>query len=222
MVAGIYAARENEGAYVFGAILHTFGVLGLNSLLRLTIADYTPLRWRALALSFIDFSSIPGVWVDVPIWENLSSGWVWNIRYYHTRDFHTTDHCAIFYGFKAPRRNTPGTNLNDPSDTRRPGKAGPGILMFTIGFGLIDFHMNILWVPYIQREPGQVAMLIIGLVLVVPVFSVWELCYSSHPLMPKWVFQNRGVFCGISAAFCGHLVNTFAWGVVSGQPPYCR
>ncbi|CAE6473078.1 unnamed protein product [Rhizoctonia solani] len=93
-----------------------------------------------------------------------------------------------------------------------------GILIFIVGFGLIDFHMKILWVPDIHRQPGEVAMLVIGFILAIPVFSVWELCYSPYPLMPKWVFQNRGVLCGVSAAFCAHLVNMFAWGVVSDQP----
>ncbi|CAE6487916.1 unnamed protein product, partial [Rhizoctonia solani] len=94
-----------------------------------------------------------------------------------------------------------------------------GMLIFLVGFGLVQANANILWIPYIQRQPGEVAMLIIGFILIIPVFTVWELCYSSSPLMPKWAFQNQGVLCGLAAGFCAHLVTTFVRGVAIYQPP---
>ncbi|CAE6481394.1 unnamed protein product, partial [Rhizoctonia solani] len=51
-------------------------------------------------------------------------------------------------------------------------------------------------------------MLIIGFILVVPVFTLWEVCFASFPVMPRWVFQKRGVLFAIAVTFCCRAATT--------------
>ncbi|GAB1523175.1 hypothetical protein RhiTH_006306 [Rhizoctonia solani] len=84
-----------------------------------------------------------------------------------------------------------------------------GLLIFTTGLALVDYNTGVWWGADLGEEsplaltgdldshsqtgrPGRVAMLIVGLILALPVFGLWEIRYASFPLAPKWAYQNRG------------------------------
>jgi hypothetical protein len=50
-------------------------------------------------------------------------------------------------------------------------------------------------------------MLLIGFLLLLPIFLLWELHYAPAPLMPPRIIRSRVVMCGTAAAFFYQLAN---------------
>ncbi|CCO28575.1 hypothetical protein BN14_02570 [Rhizoctonia solani AG-1 IB] len=61
-----------------------------------------------------------------------------------------------------------------------------GLVLFTAGLALVDYNTEVWWGGDIE---------------VFPVFALWEIYLASFPIMPKWMFQKRGVLLAIMITF---------------------
>ncbi|KAF8753471.1 siderophore- iron [Rhizoctonia solani] len=194
-----------------GVVLYLIGSWGLFLLPLLFISDYTSLRWRGMALSGIQSISYLTIWIADPIYESMSREW--SIGMLTIIMFVICATTLIFLYLVAsrhmeeiPRRQ--GSPILKARDGFK--KMDPvGLLIFTTGLALVDYNTGVWWGADLGEEsplaltgdldshsqtgrPGRVAMLIVGLILALPVFGLWEIRYASFPLAPKWAYQNRG------------------------------
>ncbi|KAF8674013.1 siderophore- iron [Rhizoctonia solani] len=214
-----------------GVVLYLIGSWGLFLLPLLFISDYTSLRWRGMALSGIQSISYLTIWIADPIYESMSREW--SIGMLTIIMFVICATTVIFLYLVAsrhmeeiPRRQ--GSPILKARDGFK--KMDPvGLLIFTTGLALVDYNTGVWWGADLGEEsplaltgdldshsqtgrPGRVAMLIVGLILALPVFGLWEIRYASFPLAPKWAYQNRGVLLAVIIAFCFQTAYTFTSG----------
>ncbi|KAH7341347.1 hypothetical protein B0J17DRAFT_646200 [Rhizoctonia solani] len=185
-------ARTSVSTYAAGWVFYIVGSSGLDILLYLFISDYTSLRWRGMALAWIYFVPLITMWVESPISERFSSSWACKFGIIMfaicTPALVALHLVASKHPEETPQKQTPlihkfmnGFVRMDPI----------GLSIFTIGFGLVDYNTNVWWDAEIRGQPRRVVMLIIGFILVAPVFILWEMG------IPK-----RGVLFAVAIAFC--------------------
>ncbi|KAH7341346.1 major facilitator superfamily domain-containing protein [Rhizoctonia solani] len=198
------SAGASVSTYAAGVIFHSVGSSGLAILPFLFVSDYTSLRWRGMALAGVYFVPLIITWIAAPINERLSSNWAFGtfgiiVFVICTPALSVLHLVASKHPEEVQQKQTPlihkfmnGFVRMDPI----------GLSIFTIGFGLVDYNTDVWWDVEVREQPRQVAMLIIGFILIFPVFTLWEVCLSSFPVMPRWVFQKRGVLFAVIIASC--------------------
>ncbi|CAE6529087.1 unnamed protein product [Rhizoctonia solani] len=206
LIGSILAASAgiSVSAYATGAIFYIVGSSGLYILIFLLISDYTSLQWRGISLAWIYFVPIITMWIEPRISEGLSRDWAFGtfgiiMFVICTPALVALHSVASRHSEEIPQKQMPlirklvyGFARMDPI----------GLLIFTIGFSLVDYGTDVWWDGGIREQPSRTTMPIVGYILVVPVFTLWEVCFAPFPLLPKYILKKQGALFAIASIFC--------------------
>ncbi|CAE6363405.1 unnamed protein product [Rhizoctonia solani] len=200
----LIAVGKSAPTFAAGMTLYNIGSSGLLLLPSLFISDHTSLRWRGIALAGIYFTPLITMWIEDPIFEHFSREWA--IGTFAILMFAICAPALLILHSIASRQPEEIPRKRAPLILRvRDGlmRMDPvGLAVFTAGLALVDYNTEVWWGAEIEGRSKHIAMLIIGFILVFPVFAIWEIYFASFPIMPKWTFRNRGVLFAVMIAFC--------------------
>ncbi|KAB5591494.1 Siderophore iron transporter 3 [Ceratobasidium theobromae] len=204
----ICAAASGPVTFAAGTIIYMIGSAGLSLLVTTFIADHTSLRWRGLALSWTYFMPIIVMWIVNPLIVHVSWRWTYGMFAVMVPVLSIPALVVLFSAASGYREedNQPPWSEKIKNGIARMDLVG--IILFTAGFGLIDYNTDV-WYRETGTAPSprQIAMLVVGFILLLPVFTIWELFFASAPFMPKRILTNRGAICAIIAVFLYRLAS---------------
>ncbi|CAE6448013.1 unnamed protein product [Rhizoctonia solani] len=221
----ICAASPNAAAFAAGTVSHTMGMTGIGLLATLFIADYTSLKWRGVALSCTHLPALIVIWAGPALSITVTWRWMYGMVAIVVFVLCT----PALYLLLSAERNHYTTNLSSPTSRwTNPKDISSqmdlvGLVIFTLGFSLIEYSSTTMLTRrngnLDKYAPGRIAMLVIGLILVFPVFFLWELYWASFPLMPGRVLRRKGVLFAILIVFLFQLAYAFSAGTLGDFIP---
>ncbi|ORY32150.1 major facilitator superfamily protein [Naematelia encephala] len=215
----VSAASKNLGAFSGGAVLYQFGYTGVQLLVEVVIADTTPLRSRLFYSYIPAMPFIINAWVSGNIADAVieHSTWQWGIGMWAI----IFPFCAIpvFYSlFHAEWRAGKQGLLDEiPSPLRSLRKREVWVDLFwqmdVVGLILLAGTFIMILLPFTLaggvgatwRTAKSIAPLVIGFVIVLPMFIVWELKFARHPVVPFRILKDRQILAGLGIAL---MLNT--------------
>ncbi|ODO10341.1 hypothetical protein I350_00936 [Cryptococcus amylolentus CBS 6273] len=217
----VTATASNLAAYCGGSVLYQFGYTGVQLLVEVIIADITSLRSRLI------FSYIPATPFLINAWisGNVASAvlgrttWGWGIGMWAII-FPVTILPLLFSLIAAEwRAKRKGFLRNIPSPFRTLMKPQTWSDIFwqidILGLFLLAAVLALILLPFtlaggtsnLWRTARVIAPLVVGFVVALPAFVLWELKGARHPLLPFDILKDRQVICALLIAM---LLNT-AW-----------
>ncbi|WWD20507.1 hypothetical protein CI109_104983 [Kwoniella shandongensis] len=217
----VQATAKNLSAFSGGALLYQFGYTGVQLLVEVIIADTTSLRSRLF------FSYIPAAPFLINAWVSgniasavlINSTWNWGIGMWAII-FPVTAIPLLFSLMHAEwRANKRGLLAEIPSPLKSFGKASLWIDIFwqvdLIGLILLAASLALILLPFtlaggvgsLWKTAHVIAPLVIGFVVALPGFIIWEMRLAKHPVLPFRILRDRQVVAAIGIAL---LLNT-AW-----------
>ncbi|ORX38194.1 siderochrome-iron uptake transporter [Kockovaella imperatae] len=215
------AASKDLAQFSGGALLYQFGYTGIQLLVEVIIADTTSLRSR---LFFSYIPALPGVintWVSGNVVNAVlaNSSWRWGIGMWAII-FPVLAipllYCLVHAEIRAGRAGY----LDDiPSPFRSLSHASlwtdvfwqidlVGLLLLAASFALILLPFTLAGgVASLWPTARIITPLVVGFVVALPIFVIWELKFARHPVVPFRLLKDRQILAGLTIA-C--LLNT-AW-----------
>ncbi|CAE6363430.1 unnamed protein product [Rhizoctonia solani] len=207
----VSAASPSPPEFIAGVVLHTIGIAGIGLLATLFIADYTSLRWRGAALSWTYLPSLITIWVGPKLYATVPWRWIYGMTSILMFILCVP---AGYLLFSAARNTSVTSTPLTPRSTRLASHMDLiGLSIFTLGFGLIEYNSDTSRDSMSDEySPGRIAKLTIGILLVFPVFVLWELYGASSPLMPGRILRQKGVLFAIIVNFLFWFASAFPEG----------
>ncbi|OCF41266.1 MFS transporter, SIT family, siderophore-iron:H+ symporter [Kwoniella heveanensis CBS 569] len=217
----VQATAKNLSAFSGGALLYQFGYTGFQLLVEVLIADVTSLRSRLF------FSYIPAMpflinsWISGNVAEAVivNSTWRWGIGMW----------AIIFPATTVPllgsllhaqwRASKRGLLANVPSPVRTLGQPSLWVELFwqidIVGLILLAATFALILLPFtlaggvgeVWKAARVIAPLVVGFVVALPAFIIWETKFAKHPAVPFRLLNNRMILAPLCIAM---LLNT-AW-----------
>ncbi|OXB39350.1 hypothetical protein LQV05_000779 [Cryptococcus neoformans] len=217
----VTATSTNLAAFCGGSVLYQFGYTGVQLLVEVLIADVTSLRSRLI------FSYIPATPFLINAWisGNVASAvlthstWGWGIGMWAII-FPVTVIPLLFSLIQAEwRAHRKGLLREIPSPLRALGNRHMWADIFwqidLLGLLLLAAVLALILLPFtlaggvgsIWRTARVIAPLVVGFVVALPLFVIWELKFARHPMLPFRILKDRQV---LASLFIAMLLNT-AW-----------
>ncbi|KAK8850324.1 hypothetical protein IAR55_004241 [Kwoniella newhampshirensis] len=217
----VQATAKNLSAFSGGALLYQFGYTGVQLLVEVIIADTTSLRSRLF------FSYIPAAPFLINAWVSgniatavlATTTWNWGIGMWAIIFPVTT--IPLFYSlinaeYRASKR---GLLAEIPSPLTSFRQSALWIDIFwqidLIGLIFLAATLALILLPFTLaggvgsawRTAHVIAPLVVGAVVALPGFIIWEMKFAKHPVLPFRILRDRQVIAAILIAM---LLNT-AW-----------
>ncbi|RYO93133.1 hypothetical protein DL762_001260 [Monosporascus cannonballus] len=214
-IAGTAVAAASKGveAFTAGQLLYQIGYTGLMLLIEVLIADVTSLQNRVL-FSFIPATPfLINAWVSGDIAQAVmgSAGWRWGMGMWCI----ILPVCAIALFLPivlAKRRAAKQGKL--PKRARRGGRGvARGVLDIAeeidlVGMVLLGAMLTLILLPLTLAggvsqswsSARIIVMLVIGVVVCVPAFVVWETKFAKYPCVPFGILTDRTILAGLTIA----------------------
>ncbi|WVQ95751.1 hypothetical protein IAU59_002850 [Kwoniella sp. CBS 9459] len=217
----VQATANNLSAFSGGALLYQFGYTGFQLLVEVLIADVTSLRSRLF------FSYIPAMpflvnaWISGDVAQAVltDSTWRWGIGMWAII-FPVTTIPLLGSLLHAQWRASKRGLLNEiPSPVRSLGQPSLWIELFwqidLIGLLLLAATFALILLPFslaggvaeVWKAARVIAPLVVGFVVALPGFVIWETKFARHPAVPFRLLNDRMVLAPLIIAM---LLNT-AW-----------
>ncbi|QRW19025.1 major facilitator superfamily transporter [Rhizoctonia solani] len=209
----LVAASNGVRMFVTGQLFYQIGYTGLMLLIEVLIADLTGLKDRVL------FSYIPALPFIINTWVSgdlasavlLHAGWRWGIGMW----------CIILPVCAAP---VAGSVIYARYRAKREGKLVPKSVpnkrsfvesfieltweLDVIGMILLAAMLSLVLLPLTLaagtkdtwKSAHIIVMLVIGVVVCVPAFFIWEIKFAKYPAVPFDQFTNRTILAGMIVA----------------------
>ncbi|KAI5868707.1 MFS transporter [Durotheca rogersii] len=208
------SASNDVNAFTAGQLLWQIGYSGLMLLIEVLIADVTSLENRVL-LSFVPaLPFLINTWVSGDIAQAVmgSAGWRWGIAMWCIilpvcavalfAPVMLAKHRAAKQGKLPPRRLT--------KDARSLGAKVYEIAeeIDLVGIVLLGAMLTLILLPLTLAggitqswsSAHIIAMLVIGVVVCVPAFAIWEIKFAKYPCVPFSVLTDRTILAGLTIA----------------------
>ncbi|WRT68181.1 uncharacterized protein IL334_005156 [Kwoniella shivajii] len=217
----VQATADNLSAFSGGAMLYQFGYTGVQLLVEVLIADVTSLRSRLF------FSYIPAMpflinaWVSGDIASAVieTTTWGWGIGMWAI--IFPIMAIPLFYSLidAEIRAKRLGLLQEIPSPVRTLAQPSLWTEIFwqvdIVGLVLLAATFALILLPFtlaggtgnIWKAAHIIAPLVIGFVVALPAFVIWETKIAKHPAIPFRLFKHRTILAPIVIAM---LLNT-AW-----------
>lgn len=214
----VQATANNVGAFSGGGLLNQIGYTGVQLLVEVIIADTSSLRNRLFcsyipAAPFLINAWISGNVANAALTSAVS--WQWGIGMWAILFPVITLPLACIFWYAQVRAKRQG-NFEGLPELKlasvslwndffwKVDAIGLFFLAATLALILIPFTLaggtKSLWATAHVITP-----LVIGVVVALPLFVVWELRFARHPLFPKRLLKERQIFCALAMAA---LLNT--------------
>ncbi|CAE6422239.1 unnamed protein product [Rhizoctonia solani] len=209
----LVAASNGVQMFVTGQLFYQIGYTGLMLLIEVLIADLTGLKDRVL------FSYIPALPFIINTWVSgdlasavlLHAGWRWGIGMW----------CIILPVCAVP---VAGSVIYARRRAKHEGKLAPklksnnrGLVesfieltwqLDIIGMILLAAMLSLVLLPLTLaggtkdtwKSAHIIVMLVIGVVVCIPAFLVWEIKFAKYPAVPFSQFTNRTILAGMIVA----------------------
>ncbi|WVW81023.1 hypothetical protein I302_103014 [Kwoniella bestiolae CBS 10118] len=218
----VQATSNNLSAFSGGAVLYQFGYTGVQLLVEVLIADVTSLRSRLF------FSYIPAMPFIINAWVsgNVASSvlgattWGWGIGMW----------AIIFPAMAIPllgslveaewRARRKGLLDEIPSPLKTLAQPSLWVEIFwqvdIVGLILLAATFALILVPFtlaggtsgIWKAAHIIAPLVIGFVVALPAFIIWETKFAKHPAVPFRLFKDTRM---VLAPICIAMLLNTAW-----------
>ncbi|WWD08493.1 hypothetical protein V865_006605 [Kwoniella europaea PYCC6329] len=218
----VQATSHNLSAFSGGAVLYQFGYTGVMLLVEVLIADVTSLRSRLF------FSYIPAMPFIINAWVsgNVASSvleattWGWGIGMW----------AIIFPAMALPllgslveaewRANRKGLLDEIPSPLKTLAQPSLWVEIFwqvdIVGLILLAATFALILVPFtlaggtsnIWKAAHIIAPLVVGFVVALPAFIIWETKIAKHPAVPFRLFKDTRM---VLAPICIAMLLNTAW-----------
>ncbi|KAK9900499.1 MFS general substrate transporter [Cystobasidium minutum MCA 4210] len=210
----IEATSHSVGGFSGGAILYQFGYTGIILLVEVLIADTTTLRNRLLA-SYIP--ALPFL-INAFLSGNVTSStletttWQWGIGMWAIVFPVCTIPLFISLLHAERRAKKKGLLEGIPSPYKAFLRKQDMIELFwqidLVGLVLLAASMALILLPFTLaggvssqwKTAKIIAMLVIGFVVALPAFLIWEKKFAKHPLVPFYLLKERTVLAGLVLA----------------------
>ncbi|RYP72749.1 hypothetical protein DL769_004365 [Monosporascus sp. CRB-8-3] len=214
-IVGTAVAAGSKGveAFTAGQLLYQIGYTGLMLLIEVLIADVTSLQNRVL-FSFIPATPfLINAWVSGDIAQAAmgSAGWRWGMGMWCI----ILPACAVALFLPivlAKRRAANQGKL--PKRAHRDGRGvARGILDIAeeidlVGMLLLGAMLTLILLPLTLaggvsqswKSARIIVMLVIGVVVCIPAFVVWETRFAKYPCVPFGILTDRTILAGLTIA----------------------
>lgn len=215
-VVGTIVAASSDGveAFTAGQLLYQIGYTGLMLLIEVLIADVTSLQSRVL------FSFVPALpflintWVSGDIAQAVmdNAGWRWGLAMWCI----VLPVCALalFTPIVLAKRRAASQGKLPPrrlvKDDRTVGRQ---IYELTeeidlVGMILLSAMLTLILLPLTLaggttqswQSARIIVMLVIGVVICIPAFVVWEMKFAKYPCVPFSALTDRTILAGLTIA----------------------
>lgn len=208
--------------FAAGACFYRLGMTGIILILEIIAMDFSHLNWRLLASFVPALPFIINTWISGDVTSTIGPNWKWGIGMWafilplsciplgccmwHMRYLaHKNAKDELRSEFKM-FKNMPWKDYLIEIFFWRLDILGLILICVTFGCILIPFTlaggMKDKW-----KTAGIIVPEVIGWVVALPLYLVWEIRYARHPLTPWKVVKDRGIFSALIIAF--HI--NFVW-----------
>ncbi|CAB4256969.1 similar to Saccharomyces cerevisiae YEL065W SIT1 Ferrioxamine B transporter, member of the ARN family of transporters that specifically recognize siderophore-iron chelates [Maudiozyma barnettii] len=194
--------------YAAGAIIFAIGHSGIVMVSELYVADFSNLNWRVTAAAAQVLPNVITTWISGNIAGSMNEKWSWGIGMWaiifpiscipllcciiHMKYLAKKNHEDIWIAFKKPQNMTWSQFCIDVFFWKL-DIVGLVLLVAIFGMILIPFTLaggvNDKW-----KSASIIVPEILGWVLAIPLYVIWELKFSRYPLTPWNVVKDRGIW----------------------------
>ncbi|CAE7208335.1 unnamed protein product [Rhizoctonia solani] len=209
----LVAASNGVRMFVTGQLFYQIGYTGLMLLIEVLIADLTGLKDRVLFSYIPALPFILNTWVsgDLASTVLLHAGWRWGIGMWCI----ILPICAIPVAGSvvyARRRAAQEGKLAPKPASKHQSLIGAFIELTwqldVIGMILLAAMLSLVLLPLTLAGGAKetwksahiITMLVIGVVICIPAFFVWEIKFAKYPAVPFSQFTNRTILAGMIVA----------------------
>ncbi|OCF35666.1 hypothetical protein I316_02721 [Kwoniella heveanensis BCC8398] len=224
------AASKSVTDVAAGEVLYTIGTTGITAIMSILMADITSLQWRGLASGLYSSPYIVTTFIAGYITDGINAysgdNWRWGFGMFVIMvPILMAPAIGVLFWADSRAKKLGALSLASSSYARRhalgqeegPKKTFtqmvvyycqlidiPGLLMMGFAWALLLLPFTLYKSAANQwKNPSLIAMFIVGGILMI-VFTIWELKFAKHPIMPKRIL-NRSLICSCVIDFSYYL-----------------
>ncbi|QLG72289.1 hypothetical protein HG535_0C06440 [Zygotorulaspora mrakii] len=212
----IQCQATNISKFGAGTCIYQLGITGIQLLLEIIAMDFSDLNWRVLA-SFIPATPfIINIWISGGVTQAIGDKWSWGIGMWAIIlpcSCVPLGLCAIHMRYLAVK--------NEPDKLQNEFKMYKGLTwreylvdiffwrLDSAGFVLLCVVFGCILVPLVLaggykpswRSAHIIVPEVMGWLVALPVFLLWEAKFAKHPLVSWDFIQDRGIIAALVIAF---------------------
>ncbi|CAI4994138.1 ANL_collapsed_G0013810.mRNA.1.CDS.1 [Saccharomyces cerevisiae] len=212
----IESQAVNITRFAVGGCFYQLGLTGIILILEVIASDFSNLNWRLLALFIPALPFIINTWIGGNVTSAIGANWKWGIgmwAFILPLACIPLGICMLHMRYLARKHAKDRLKPEFEALNRLKWKSFCIDIAFwkldIIGMLLITVFFGCVLVPFTLagglKEEWKTAHIIvpevIGWVVVLPLYMLWEIKYSRHPLTPWDLIQDRGIFFALLIAF---------------------
>ncbi|QLL35107.1 hypothetical protein HG536_0H04830 [Torulaspora globosa] len=208
--------------FAAGACFYRLGMTGIVLILETIAMDFSHLNWRLLASFVPALPFIINTWISGNVTSAVGSNWKWGIgmwAFILPLSCIPLACCMLHMRYLA-QKNAKQQLKGEFKMLKTMSWAEyiieiffwrldlPGLILICVTFGCILIPFTLAgglqdkW-----KTAGIIAPEVIGWVIALPLYMIWESLYARHPLTPFKLVKDRGIFSALIIAF--HI--NFIW-----------
>lgn len=202
--------------FAVGGCFYQLGLTGVILILEVIASDFSNLNWRLLALFVPALPFIINTWISGDVTSAIGSNWKWGIgmwAFILPLTCIPLGLCMLHMRYLARKHAKDKLRPEFETLNKLDWKSFCVDIVFwkldLIGLLLVTAFFGCVLVPFTLagglNEEWKAAHIIvpevIGWVVALPLYMLWEINYSRHPLTPWDLIKDRGVFFALFIAF---------------------
>ncbi|KAJ7154185.1 drug:h+ antiporter [Mycena filopes] len=217
----VNATTPNMAGLGAGSCIWILGFSGLQIALQIVIADVTTLRWRPIVSSlstggwyFINFYANGQITTKLTAPDGL--GWRWGYGIYAMCYIPALLPIIIVLLWAQRQARAQGILRGEPTNTEAKAPLATRARAFVadvdaVGLFLLAVTLALIFLPIVLaggsyatttwHNPAIPAMMVVGGVVVLPLFVYWETRRATHPVVPWRLLRNRTILAGCAINF---------------------
>ncbi|KAG0670363.1 hypothetical protein C6P45_002496 [Maudiozyma exigua] len=221
----IQCQAYNIASYSVGSCIYAIGYAGTILICEVYVADFSNLNWRVVAGSGHILPNVIITWVSGNVAGAINDRWKWGIgmwAFIFPISVIPLTLCIFHMNHLANANDEPLKSIwNVPTNTTR-GKYIFRIFFWElnlVGLILIIVILGLILIPLTLgggltenwKTAGTLVPEILGWVLAMPLYIIWETKYATSPLLPWEIVRDRGIWSPLLIS----LFMEFAFGMQS-------
>lgn len=217
VVGTVIQSQSNDiSRFAAGACVYQLGVTGVQLMLEIIAMDFSDLNWRLLASFVPALPFIINIWISGEITQSVGDRWTWGIgmwafilpcaciplglcmlhmRYLALRNARD----RLQNEFKMYQELSLRDFVTDVFFWRLDLM---GLVLIFVVFGCILIPLSLAGGFKEQwRSASIIVTEVIGWVVALPLFLIWEAKFAKHPLLSWELIQDRGILAALIIAF---------------------
>ncbi|CCE61690.1 hypothetical protein TPHA_0B00180 [Tetrapisispora phaffii CBS 4417] len=225
----ISSQATSVAKYAVGACIYGIGHAGIVLLCEIYMADFSNLNWRVVAENAPMLPAIINTWVSGNITSDLGSKWQWGLGMWaiiFPASCIPLFVCIYHMRYMAKKNNEKIRKIFEKPSEIAWKKYLIDIFIWKldfIGLVLLVAVFALILVPFttsggLHREWNSANFIVpevVGWVVALPIFSVWEWKFSRYPILRLDLISDRGIYSALSISFfiqfCLYVNDTYLY-----------